>query len=297
MFTRIVVGIDGFDGGADALALADGLAGPETRIVAVNAFPYETRPSRGSVGGYEELMREDALQMLRRVTEAGTAMELRAIPDVSPARALHRESERQNADLLVVGSCRNGPVGRVLLGDVSRSVMHGAPCSVAIAPRGFREQPPAIHVVGVGYDGGPEAKAAMEFATELAKAYEADLRILAAVPGPSAVAIGYSATFSWTELAASQCKAARRELDELIPELDLDATGTVVEGLPSECLEKLSREVDVLVVGSRGWGAARRVLLGSTSDRLAHHAHCPLVVVRSPVHEPVHGQTNEVAHT
>jgi nucleotide-binding universal stress UspA family protein len=69
------------------------------------------------------------------------------------------------------------------------------------------------------------------------------------------------------------------------------ALATAVEGLPVEVdaravsgvlaveLDVLAAEVDLMVCGSRGWGTAHRVTLGSTSDRLIHHAPCPVLVV------------------
>jgi nucleotide-binding universal stress UspA family protein len=60
---------------------------------------------------------------------------------------------------------------------------------------------------------------------------------------------------------------------------DVEATSDAVPGFAPEQLEHLSDRVDLLVVGSRGFGAARRVVLGSTSDALLHHARCPVFVV------------------
>lgn len=45
----------------------------------------------------------------------------------------------------------------------------------------------------------------------------------------------------------------------------------------------MSEHVDLIVAGSRGWGATHRVMLGSTTNRLTHHVHCPVIVVPSPV--------------
>ena len=73
----------------------------------------------------------------------------------------------------------------------------------------------------------------------------------------------------------------RGVLESTLAGLDasLVADGDVTIGYPPDELEGLSEEVDLLVVGSRGWGPVRRVVLGSTSDRLVHRAACPVVVV------------------
>jgi nucleotide-binding universal stress UspA family protein len=52
-----------------------------------------------------------------------------------------------------------------------------------------------------------------------------------------------------------------------------------VNGFPPQELIEASRDADLLVVGSRGVGGFTRLLLGSISDHVMHHAHCPVVVV------------------
>lgn len=54
----------------------------------------------------------------------------------------------------------------------------------------------------------------------------------------------------------------------------------VVEGHPAPTLVEASREADLLVVGSRGHGGFTGMLLGSVSDYVAHHARCPVVILR-----------------
>jgi nucleotide-binding universal stress UspA family protein len=58
-------------------------------------------------------------------------------------------------------------------------------------------------------------------------------------------------------------------------------TVRAISGFPSKELIDASREADLLVVGSRGAGGFARLMVGSTSDQVMHHAHCPVVVVQS----------------
>jgi len=67
-----------------------------------------------------------------------------------------------------------------------------------------------------------------------------------------------------------------------------------VGGIPTQALARFGEEVDLLVVGSRGFGPARRMLFGSTSEYLVRHIRCPLLIVRRGVEargEPTHATT------
>ena len=67
----------------------------------------------------------------RERADAEVQAELMSYVASSPGRGLHDIAERQQADLLVVGSCGRGPVGRVLIGDDTRTSLNGAPCALA----------------------------------------------------------------------------------------------------------------------------------------------------------------------
>jgi nucleotide-binding universal stress UspA family protein len=59
----------------------------------------------------------------------------------------------------------------------------------------------------------------------------------------------------------------------------------LVEGAPARALMRASEDADLLVVGSRGLGGFKRLLLGSVSSQVAHHSRCPVVIVREDVAE------------
>ena len=284
LFNRIVVGVDGADGGRDAIALAKLLATDSADIVLLNAFAYETSPSRGSLGGYAEVMSEEAQSMVEAAGSDDARCRTRVVADWSAGRAIHQAAAEEHADLIVVGSAHHGPVGRLLLGDVSRNTLHGAPCAVAVAPRGFHERSHAsITTIGVGVDGTNESDAALAVARDLAANSGASLRLLTAIQTPVAFAPAYAYAYDWTELEADNRKFAEEHLAEVKASLAVPAETVVVSSGAAIALEELSESVDVIVAGSRGWGTAKAVVLGSTTDRLVHNAHCPVIVVPSPV--------------
>jgi nucleotide-binding universal stress UspA family protein len=280
MFNKVIVGDDGLDGGADALALARAIA-PDAELILATAYPWDATPSRFLQLGYGNILRDDTVKALRqRRDDAGLAgARAVAIPDTSPARALQHLAEAQDADLIVTGTASHAGLGRMLLGDVSRDILHGAPCPVAVAPRGFAAGHPAT--VGVAFDFSPEAEKALALAVELAGALGARVKVREVVAADLWPLTGSYPVIDLDDIAEELIADAEKRMQAKISELHTDVPVDVhaVVGATTERLEQLADDVDLLVCGSRGWGAVRRVVLGSTADRLIHHAACPVLVV------------------
>jgi nucleotide-binding universal stress UspA family protein len=287
MFQKTIVGVDDREGGRDALALAGRLnAFTDGELIAVRAYPHEARPSRASVGGFEEDMRNDAKEELERiVTESAVEARRMIVGDTSPARALHQLAEEEHADMIVVGSTHRGQVGRVLVGGVTAGVLHHAPCPVAVAPLGYAARAVQPSVIGVGYDASDESRQALRLAGDLAKASGAQVRILSAVATPIYATTTGAYEPDWLEGARQESRAGVDEAQQVLERIGVASSGDVVVGLAFEELSELSREVDLMVVGSRGWGPMKRLLLGSTSEKLVREAACPVIAVPRPEDE------------
>lgn len=280
MFKKIIVGDNGLDGGADALALAHALS-PDAELIVACAYPWDATPSRFLQLGYGNILREDTEKELRKRRDDAGLPNIRtlAIPDTSPARALHHLAEAESADLIVTGTAHHGGLGRMLLGDVSRDVLHGSPCPVAVAPRGFSGE--RLSTIGVAFDGGPESEEALAVAVDLAGALGVRLKLRAVVAADLLPAFGGYPIINVDELARELVADTQQRLETKVAALTLPIPVEVeaVAGATVDRLEQFAREVDLLVCGSRAWGAVRRVVLGSTADRLIHHATCPVLVV------------------
>lgn len=298
MFSTIVVGVDARDGGRDALALADRLARSfDGALTAVHAYPYDYYVSRGTNSDFEAVMRRAARETLDDELErAGVTATAIVMPDDSPARALHRTAARRHGDLIVVGSSHRGRLGRVLAGDVTAGTLHGAPCPVLVAPRGYADHGGELQTIGVGYDGSPEADAALGLAHEIAIDAGARLRVIDVVvpPEPGGPFPAYRP--DWTEHARIRREEAEERLAAVLAELGDIATGDIAFGDPARELAFEGNYLDLLVTGSRGYGPMRRLVLGSTSSKLIHEAPCPvLVLARTAVHE--HDEADELSTT
>lgn len=289
MFKTIVVGVDGREGGRDALSLAGRLAllaGSEIVAVRVLPFDYSVLPfdhdvSRAGSPPYASVAEQDAkieLEAEAELAKAGVTARTRVLGDTSPARALHRVAEEKRADLIVVGSTHHSRIGRVFAGDDAVAALHGSSCPVAVAPRGLAAQERnAVKRIGVGFDGRAEASQAFALAVALARVCDASIKVQSVVTTPLAYAdITAYDVDDWLERAQ---KTAAEQVRELLADLDVEASGDVVVGMPVDKLVELSKEVDLLVLGSRAWGPVRRIVIGSTAASLTRKAHCPVLVL------------------
>jgi nucleotide-binding universal stress UspA family protein len=263
MFKNVLVGVDGSPNGRDAIALASRLTEPDGKLTLAHV-------SRSEV--FEE--REDSRKLLEEErTVADIEAELVSVVSTSPGRGLHEHAEKQGADLLVVGSCRHGAFGRTMLGDDARAALNGAPCAIAIASRGYAEHPAPLAKIGLGYDGSPESKAALAAAREIAASTGASLHALEVVS-----LTVYSYTGIVPPAIGDSIDTFLQEGNRRLQQLP-GVEGRAVYGLAGEELAKFGDDVDILIVGSRGYGPIRRLVLGSTSEYLERHARCPLLVL------------------
>jgi nucleotide-binding universal stress UspA family protein len=285
--TRIAAGVDGYPEGRDAAALGAALArvtGAELMLVAVYLDPIVLVPNSLS----RKTLRAQAENILRDVRDAqAPGARILAEADLSVPRALHRVVHQHHRDLLVVGSSRDASDGRVRIAKRTRQLLGHFEYPLAIATRGVHTQPPmSLRKVGVGYDGGAEAALALALAGSIAAAAGAELEVRGAVDDRvpmllrSALA-GLVAT-EWSDAVFEQERLLHEQILAATDGFDTRVTATVLRGRPADALLALSEAVDLLVIGSRRWGPAARVLLGSTGEALLQGAACSVLTVPRP---------------
>jgi nucleotide-binding universal stress UspA family protein len=138
----------------------------------------------------------------------------------------------------------------------------------------------------VGVDGSDHSRRALGWAMREAVQHNVPLTVLSVHPGQVRPATGiYWGVHSYPEDSHNQDVAraavqefvdkATHEIGEKAPEVRID----VVNGNPAEELIRASRDADMLVVGCRGSGGFGRLLMGSVTTQVTHHAACPVVVI------------------
>ena len=140
-----------------------------------------------------------------------------------------------------------------------------------------------MHRIVVGVDGSEESKAALRWALDEGRLRSARVRAIYAwaFPHVDTWTTGYVATAQFNIDALQH--DAEEFLDSVIAEAKTEGVGVgraALEGSAAQVLVEAAAEADLLVVGSRGRGGFAGLLLGSVSQQCAHHAPCPVVIVR-----------------
>jgi len=283
---RIAAGIDGFPEGQDAATLGRLLAeatGAELMLVAVHTVPLLPPAPELSAAS----LRKESQRILREVRDSfAPGARTVTASDHSVARSLQRVVRRHHRDLLVLGSSRQGPEGRVRIGKRTRQLLCHFECALAVAPRGLHADPRPLRRIGVGYDDRPESRAALALAASVAAGAGAALHALAVVddrpPGLGWSSLPSVLAKTWDDVIGDEMERIREHAVAAGERTEKQPDVVVARGRPADALLELSETVDLLVIGSRRWGPTARLLLGTTGEAVMHDAACAVLAVPRP---------------
>ena len=274
-FHRVVVAFDGSHESEAALALGLRLRDPADGVLTLacvvtgqrwHVGPH-VRRTDAPVPEEIALMFADARATM---IPPGVHVRQRAPVAPSPARGLTELAEREDADLIVVGSSRHGEASRVRLERTAGRLLQGAPCAVAIAPGALRDTEDFRHV-GIAFDGSPEAQAALHAGYEIAARCGAAVTLLWALPVIDVEPLGREARLRAEEALDAAAEAAPATVNPRT---------LLLHGEPGDVIRRACDGiVDLLVTGSRGCGPMHRALLGSVSESLAEGSPHPVLVL------------------
>ena len=285
--TKILLATDGSEDAQLATTTAAALAkstGSELHLVNVGVVapallaPLDVKPAR-----VEREVRDVLGEQARKVENVGGAVAQSHVRVGEAAREVVNLAEEIGTGLIAVGSRGRGKTKRMLMGSVSDAVVRHAHCPVMVVRRKPVVFPAKILLAT---DGSEEAELAARTAADLATKTGSELHLVHVLVLPPETLHDPFGTAAREEFE----KRERARLDELTEKLE--ASGGAVEGAhfrvgsPDAEIVAQAEEVgaDVVVLGSRGLGVMRRALMGSVSDSVVRHAHCPILVVREYEH-------------
>lgn len=282
----VVVAVDGSEQALTAVRWAAPMAKRLNRVLQiVSASPtFAPRFSLRALSVEEDIFRaarafaEQSTKDAAEVADA-VATGVRTERDViegKPALALRQVAS--TAHLLVVGRRGLGGVRGLLMGSVSTDVAAHADCPVVVVPELGDSEGPVV----VGVDGSPVSTAAIGRAFEQASLLDTSLTAVHAYGGFSGDAYFGDAPAVLTRLREEAEEALGSQLAGYRQDFpDVTVEPVVTTGHPAEVVNELSGRSQLAVLGSRGRGGFRGLVLGSTSQAVLQVARCPVMIVNS----------------
>jgi nucleotide-binding universal stress UspA family protein len=132
----------------------------------------------------------------------------------------------------------------------------------------------------VGVDGSEQSKAALAWSGRYARLAAVPLKVLLAWHIPTNYDWTPPLPETWNPESDARTVLEREVKEVLGSDPDVELSTLVVEGHPAQVLTEASKHASLVVVGSRGRGQFAGMLLGSVSEFLTTHAHCPVLIVR-----------------
>lgn len=298
---KVLVGVDGSQGGFGAVAFAGRLFTPQRDEVVLYFTPPDV-----TAGEVSPELRERARQAVAQAVfdEARSKLPeaLRAnvttVVGTRPARqGLLLCAEDVRADLLVVGARGLGPISKLLLGSVSRAVVGAARIPVLVVrPREAESQRDKFRVLWA-CDGSDVSQQAGRLMSQIGWPSNTEGRVISVIESMTAGTIP-----AWLEKKArdadseamaqawvSEHEAERKQQRDLLvgycqglPPAFRQTEPIVAEGHAAEEILRAAHEqaIDLVVLGAHGKGTLERILIGSTSEKVLGHATCSVLIVR-----------------
>lgn len=281
MAGRIIVGINGSHADESAVAWAARYAAREGGSLLIFSV-IDPSPRGANVEEVEQWANDLLAGHAATARELAPGVELRT--EVQRSNSLPESFEfiSESADLLVIGSDTHGEgkgarnPGSVRIAAVSKAPVVAVPAIDVSERRG----------VVVGTDGSEVSEKALEFAA--AEASASGEPLIAVISWQSDVAYGYGYGYAFAyvddfqqamqDSCADELNAALKNVEAQYPDLEIQKV--VVEGRPADALADQAKKGRLLVVGSHGRGAFRRLLLGSVSHELLQEISLPTAIVR-----------------
>ena len=202
-----------------------------------------------------------------------------------------RLTREKDLDLVITATHGRSGLKRLLLGSVTERLMRILPCPLLVVggpedkiTRPARGQLKFSRIL-VGCDFSPDSEAAFQYGLSLAQEFQAELHLVHVIEPPVYVDLDMPGTAIDTEHMETLRDRLNQKLSLLVP---MEARHwcepriSLLEGLPYEVLAHYAErnEIDLVVLGARGYSLVEKLFIGSTTDRVVRRTLCPVLSVR-----------------
>lgn len=295
---KILVAVDGSDYSRMAIEFVASRqtlikSNPDVQVLNVR-WPLPANPARivgmAIVREYYADEAERALRPARRrLQKAGLSATIRFVVG-RPASEIAAAADRGDADLLVLGSHGHSALGGMLLGSVTNEVLVRTKRAMLIVRGKAKSYADSLRV-GIAVDGSPYGRKAVKFLLQHLDLFGANPKLtlihvvqnyaLTTLPSMDGIALP---AFSESEVRAMQnksfegaMKTARALLQKTRPNAD---EVRLIGDAGDELSNYTNKKLDLLIMGSHGYGAFKAAVLGSVATRVTAHCTMPLLLVR-----------------
>lgn len=286
MLSKILVGTDGSDSAAQAVARAANLAAAtDAELLVLSAYS-----KRDGAAAAEATLEEVIAQLKPKRSRA-------LVREGPPADVIIDAAEDEEVDLIVVGNRGMTGARRFILGSVPNTISHGAPCSVLIVKttEGFvlthtrkTESIEPYRKIIVGTDGSPTSLVSVRAAAVLAKAEDATLVVVSAYWPMDPKTVEHwqgeaGEEFAWRFTSSAQAEAAIEKAGAVTAEVGVDAQTRIEHGEAALVITEVAEleNAGLVVVGNRGMTGKTRFLLGNVPNKVSHHPPCDVMIVKT----------------
>jgi nucleotide-binding universal stress UspA family protein len=298
-FARILLATDGSQNSQQAATVAAQIAkGYDSEVTVLSAIPSISGRQAPLEGEYYSRIINKADDNVDRAAavfkEAGVSVSEKEMPQdhASVVQTIVDYAAEEKTGLIVMGTRGLGGFRRAAMGSVSSGVAEHAPCAtLVVRPRGKKEEEGlAIRRILVAVDSSPNAQRALEAAVDLAKHLGAELRIAHVIYVPTLFwSMGVPGSAVPTDKIEEDAERVARALLAKAVKFAKDsglanAKDELVTDLvsPYQGIVQLAEHdvADLIVVGTRGNGGFKKLLMGSVANSILHYAGCSVLVTK-----------------
>lgn len=280
-YRKMLVAIDGSESGFHALRQSFRLAVDEKSWISVVCVvpPYVGDLDMVAVGNMMDSLRkpcEQALAEAERIAKSEGALIKTVCEEGETYQRIVDLAESENAELIIMGRRGLRRLERALMGSVTARVIGHSQRDVLVVPR---DADIGWQRILVATDGSKYSRACIDRAIDFAEAYGGELKVVSVVDIPAEF---YGEAPKVVDELINKARVYVEDAKKHAEAAGIKAEAFVREGETHRMLLDIAEDLNVnaIVMGSHGRTGLKRLLMGSVTEKVIGHAHCPVLVVK-----------------